>query len=147
MGSVDPRLSESTAHLSRLVTAHSELSDKIRSELVSLIKCLRGACTAATEYQQQERKNLKEILTGFKMNTSAPFIYFTDRGWANLTVPELVSIAELFANEAGIPIDRESKRRKEVLFKWFSDNWDQCEPVANDLVLEWARDQNEQGQE
>jgi hypothetical protein len=80
---------------------------------------------------------LDDMLRDFHMESSRAFLFFREKKWTELPMPHLVSIAELFAKEANIAIDREAKRRKGVLFKWLEDNWAAVLPLAEDLRLEF----------
>jgi hypothetical protein len=40
---------------------------------------------------------------------------------------------------SGCPLDRDDKRQKSLLFKWFDDHWDILEPLANATELEIAQ--------
>jgi hypothetical protein len=120
-----------------IASSHGELAQKLHVELARLLDCLRANSTGASECQQQERVMLDDLLRDFHPENSRPFLFFKENKWTDLAMPQLVSIAELFAKDANIPIDREAKRRKGVLFKWLDDHWDALLPYAQELRLEF----------
>jgi hypothetical protein len=54
----------------------------------------------------------------------------------DLKQEELVSIAELIAKRLDIRLDRDARRRKIVMVKWFDENWTAVEPLLSAIVLE-----------
>ena len=60
----------------------------------------------------------------------------TRRFGVNVKHAELVSIASVLANSANIRLDREAKRRKTVLVKWFEENFSAIQPFLDYVVLE-----------
>jgi hypothetical protein len=79
---------------------------------------------------------LDESLQNFVMEETRSWSFFQDRGWLKLPVPYLVSIAEVFSRKTSIPMDREAKRRKRLLFQWLEEHWDECLPYAMELELD-----------
>jgi hypothetical protein len=53
-----------------------------------------------------------------------------------LSQDELVSIADLVARKANLRLDRDARRRKPVMLKWFDENWQIIQPLLSDIVLE-----------
>jgi hypothetical protein len=49
---------------------------------------------------------------------------------------ELLSIADLIAEAIQIKPDRDARRRKIVMIKWFDDNWALIQPMLGSVVLE-----------
>jgi hypothetical protein len=49
---------------------------------------------------------------------------------------ELISIGHLVAARVGIRPDRDARRRKSVMLKWFEENWTVIEPLLGSIVLE-----------
>jgi hypothetical protein len=137
MTTADSRFLSVSTNVHQLLIEHPSLSEKVRGDLTKLVECLRRSSTGASEYQQQERTMLSDMLRDFEMTTSQPFLSFQERGWADLPVPNLVSIAELLAFHANIQLTRESKRRKPVLFKWLSEYWSQFSPWRSEIKLEF----------
>jgi hypothetical protein len=134
----DRRFAAACDAIAKLRSQDPAVGPKIEKEVSRLLETLRTGSTGASEIQQQERHILEGILDGFDMETSQPYLFFRGRGYENLPVQNLVSIAEVFSTATHIPMHREAKRRKPVLFKWFADNWDTFHPIAELLVIEWA---------
>lgn len=55
-----------------------------------------------------------------------------------LTRRSLYSFASLLAALSGIKLARDFTRRKDLLIKWFDDNYDELEPYSRFFVLEAA---------
>ena len=53
-----------------------------------------------------------------------------------LTCPELLSVAQIISRKTSLQLNRECKRRKIVLLKWFDENWDRISPIIANLKLE-----------
>jgi hypothetical protein len=49
---------------------------------------------------------------------------------------ELVSIASILAAQLNLKLDRDARRRKNVMVKWFEENWMRIEPLLGQIVLE-----------
>jgi hypothetical protein len=49
---------------------------------------------------------------------------------------ELRSLAEVVGAEIGVKVDREAKRRKEVLIKWFDENYALMGPILARIQME-----------
>jgi hypothetical protein len=71
---------------------------------------------------------IQERLHNFNYLDCAAYQEFTLRQWSKLKFPEICSICELLAEQARVNMDREAKRRKEVLFKWLDENWVKVSP-------------------
>ena len=61
-------------------------------------------------------------MNGFSLKDSIAWQEICKRYGPNLNQSELLSMAEIIGQEAGIKVDREAKRRKEVLIKWYEEN-------------------------
>lgn len=86
----------------------------------------------------REKERIAGRLQGFNPKDNPAWHQITQRFGANIKQPELLSIAEVLAQNAGIKLDRDAKRRKTVLIKWFSENWDRVVPYLDYVVLEDA---------
>lgn len=47
----------------------------------------------------------------------------------------LLSTAQIISKKISVELDREAKRRKSVLLKWFDDNWEQILPILQFVRL------------
>lgn len=86
----------------------------------------------------REKERIAGRLQGFNPKDNPAWHQITQRFGANIKQPELLSIAEVLATNACIKLDRDAKRRKTVLIKWFSENWDKIKPFLDYVVLEDA---------
>jgi hypothetical protein len=59
----------------------------------------------------------------------------TSRYGDGLNHAELLSVAEVVAYNLNVPLDREAKRRKSLLIKWFEDNMNEIEPFLDYVKL------------
>jgi hypothetical protein len=129
-------------HIPKIDSEFPELHEKLQSELKKIVETLTASSTGVSKYQQQERLILNNRLQSFEMKKSKSFFFFQEQGWTTRPFSNLVSIAELFSHKTGILMDRESKRRKTLLFKWLEDNWEACLPYAQRLDLEYEQTSN-----
>lgn len=83
-----------------------------------------------------EKIRVFKRLSGFVAKESMVWMELTRRFGDNLKHGELLSIAEVVSVNANILLDRDAKRRKTVLIKWFQENWAQIHPFLNYVVLE-----------
>lgn len=92
---------------------------------------------------ESERKKIDERLRGFSLNESKAWKSICEQFGPNLNQSELLSIAEVLCLEVNqtqrnlpLKVDREAKRRKEVLIKWFDENYTDLQPHLKTIVLE-----------
>ena len=83
-----------------------------------------------------EKKRISERLNGFNPRENNAWKEISRRFGSSIKQPELLSIATILANNANIRLDRDAKRRKTVLIKWFQENWDTISPFLDYVVLE-----------
>ena len=86
----------------------------------------------------KEKERIAHRLSGFDPKENQVWQEITNRFGGNIKQPELLSIAEVVSQNAGIKLDRDAKRRKSVLIKWFDENWALIEPYIGYVVLEEA---------
>jgi hypothetical protein len=142
MSGFDERFAAACECLTRIQSQRPDIGTKIQKEVARLLETLNEGSTGASEGQQQERHILEERLRGFVMEASRSYLFFQSRGWENCPFDNLKSIAEVFSRAANVPMDRDAKRRKPVLFRWFEDHWDELRPFAERLEIEWAGNDN-----
>ncbi|KAH0786439.1 hypothetical protein GPJ56_009650 [Histomonas meleagridis] len=75
-------------------------------------------------------------LAGFDAKESPVVQDINRRFGSDIKQGELVNIAAIIAENAGIKLDRDAKRRKSVLLKWFDENWTKIQPYLDYIVLE-----------
>ena len=84
----------------------------------------------------QELNRVHQRVKGFDINKSIAWKTLTNTFGDKLTHEELTSIAELIANTTKIKLDRDAKRRKIVLIKWFEEHWDTVRCYLPIITLE-----------
>lgn len=82
--------------------------------------------------QKKDSQSLKEI----NPKDNPVWQEITHRFGTNIKQPELLSIALILSSHFHIKIDRDAKRRKGILIKWFQENWNVIQPFLNNIVLE-----------
>ncbi|OHT15332.1 hypothetical protein TRFO_42593 [Tritrichomonas foetus] len=75
-----------------------------------------------SEVQNEDRKKADIRLQGFNPLESQVWREICQKYGSSLSQNELLSLAEVIASHIGTRVDREAKRRKEVLIKWFDEN-------------------------
>ena len=88
-------------------------------------------CQAPIKEQEKINKDLGE----FDYKNSPAWDLIKGRGWQNLSKCELLLIARVMSAYTHIPIDREPKRRKPVLVKWFNDHLEQTKECFNCITI------------
>lgn len=83
-----------------------------------------------------EKRRIRDRLNGFHPKQSLVWREIKRRFGNQLRHGELLSIAEVAATFAGVFLDRDAKRRKSVLIKWFQENWNVLLPYLSCVVLE-----------
>ena len=84
----------------------------------------------------KEKERIASRLSGFNPKDNMVWHEITQRFGASIKQPELLSIATVLAQNANIKLDRDAKRRKSVLIKWFEENWNAIHPFLDYVVLE-----------
>ena len=83
-----------------------------------------------------EKKRIKARLGEFHPKESIVWSEIRRRFGNKLKHGELLSIAEVTSAFARVFLDRDAKRRKSVLIKWFEENWATLSPYLSYVVLE-----------
>jgi hypothetical protein len=86
-----------------------------------------------------EKSRIATRLDGFNPKDNDVWRAITGKFGATLKQPELLSIARILSANANIKLDRDAKRRKSVLVKWFEENWSSISPFLEYVVLEDTR--------
>lgn len=89
-----------------------------------------------TNEGNKEKERITNRLNGFNPKDNPAWREITTRFGNNIKQPELLSIATVLASNANIKLDRDAKRRKSVLIKWFEENWKAILPFLDYVVLE-----------
>ena len=86
---------------------------------------------------KEELERVRLRVKNFDWKKSKVWKILTQQFGEKLTHEELTSVAELLSNSLKIKLDRDAKRRKIVLVKWFEENWSYIEPVLRYIVLDY----------
>jgi hypothetical protein len=86
-----------------------------------------------------ELARIQARLKGFDWEKSQSWAYFEGHYGPRISHGELLSIADLIATRTGIFPDRDARRRKSVLLKWFDDNWSRVVPWLGLVYLDIPR--------
>jgi hypothetical protein len=97
---------------------------------------LQAFMPASQIESNQEKERIASRLNGFNPKDNMVWRAISDRFGANIKQPELLSIATVISKSTGIKLDRDAKRRKSVLIKWFEENWASIAPYLEYVVLE-----------
>jgi hypothetical protein len=85
-----------------------------------------------------EKERIAQRLEGFNPRENQAWKEITQRFGPSIKHPELLSMAKVLANHAKLKLDRDAKRRKTVLLKWFEENWAALQPFLDYVALEDA---------
>jgi hypothetical protein len=89
-------------------------------------------------YAEEEKERVRRRVGAFDWKESKVWHGLTAHFGPKLNHEELISIAELIASHAKVKLDRDAKRRKIVLLKWFEENWLVVQPLLRVIVLDDA---------
>lgn len=144
------RFTQAQARILSIIAAKPELSGTVSERLSRLVSCLLHPTSnpfyhevvpgqtqdIARSHSELERKKVDERLRGFSLKTSPAWHEICTRFGSNLNQTELLSIAEVLGAQINVKVDREAKRRKEVLIKWFDENLMVILPYFSKMILE-----------
>jgi hypothetical protein len=82
-----------------------------------------------------EKQRIAKRLGGFNWSGSVAYRELCERFGTSLRQQDLLTIARALHPWCGLRLDRDAKRRKEVLLKLFDDNWPALEPCLGYIVL------------
>jgi hypothetical protein len=83
-----------------------------------------------------EKTRIANRLEGFNTKDNDIWTTISEHFGSGIKQQELLSIATVLAKHANIRLDRDAKRRKAVLIKWFAENWTAVSPFLSYVVLE-----------
>ena len=118
--------------------SRSQIAERVNCLLLDIAQPNRGQdrATEPIDYgrtaNELERKRVDARLNGFVYKESRAWHEITRYYGDGLNQAELLSIAEVIASQIGVKVDREAKRRKEVLIKWYDEN---IEPIIEIMPL------------
>ena len=82
-----------------------------------------------------EKQRIALRMNGFDLKENHIWEELTKRFGSNIKRGELTNIAKVLAEAANIKLDRDAKRRKSVLLKWFDEHWDTIYPLLDYVVF------------
>lgn len=83
-----------------------------------------------------ERTRIAKRLFGFNPKDNYVIKEIAKRFGGAIKQGELIGIASAIAEKANLKLDRDAKRRKNVLIRWFDENWETVGPLLDYVVLE-----------
>lgn len=117
----------------------SETKRRIRRRLNDLVNCLYFE-NNDNDPKEKERQVLHERLKNFDEKQCRAYRELERRGLISMTHVNLVQIAKVIAHRCEIKLDREAKRRKPILIKWFDENYDKAIPLLDKMELQYQED-------
>jgi hypothetical protein len=127
----NPPLDEATLHRLSMI-----MSIANQGTSVDLGQLIGAPIPAPVDNKEKER--IAERLGGFNSKDNFVWKEISNRFGNNIKQPELLSIANVLASHANLKLDRDAKRRKSVLIKWFDEHWAQVQPYLDYVLLEDA---------
>ena len=117
----DKRLQQAKKAIIALVDRNPALHASIAKHVNHFCRSIYSmdSCSIQTTH---ERLRIDDRIRNFEYEESEAWAELRKRGWDQLRQAELLSIALLLSMKLKVPIDREAKRRKNVLVKWFDEN-------------------------
>jgi hypothetical protein len=89
-----------------------------------------------TDIVSEERERIQRRIAGFNWKRSCAWHHLSSAYGPGINQQELVSIADLICPKLNIQLDRDARRRKIVMLKWFDENWAVIQPLLSLVVLE-----------
>ena len=133
--------------------------ERIRKSLIPKQKCICSACinlppefsvipplmlqnrslqTKPTHALSAEKERIEKRLQGFQYKNSNAWKTLIQLYGETVKRSTLCEIAKFISSAKQLKIDRDAKRRKDVLVKWFEDNWSDVYPF-----IKYVRVKNE----
>lgn len=88
----------------------------------------------------KERARINARLANFDWRDNIAWTRLKEQFGGNIKQPELLSVAEVIAKLTHLKVDRDAKRRKTVLVKWFCEHWDTIKDQLDKVVLDGGDD-------
>jgi hypothetical protein len=136
--SPEARYQVAKAEVLEMVAATPSTMEAVQRHLCHYLDQLGQKDTFSSQHTLNERQKIDQRVRNFDMKHCAAWRELRRRGWDRLSQTELLSIAQLLGKKLAIPVDREAKRRKSVLVKWFEENLIGLRPLLDcvELVFE-----------
>ncbi|KAK8889745.1 hypothetical protein M9Y10_034499 [Tritrichomonas musculus] len=131
------RLENALAQIKKVTENSGNSNQEIISHLSRLLQRLEMKNEELIKQTESERNKLTDRMSNFDFANSPAWMMIKKKGWDNLNHKELLSIASVIANKCNITLDREAKRRKPILVKWFDENLSAILPAVDFIQLEF----------
>jgi hypothetical protein len=87
-------------------------------------------------FLSDDRLRVRQRMGEFNWKMSATWARLRCLYGSQLSLAELISIADIIAQRLDIKADRDARRRKSVMIRWFDENWVQIQVILHIIVLE-----------
>ena len=94
-----------------------------------------------------EKRRIAMRMNGFDSKDNPVWNEISRRFGSNIKQGELTNIAKVIAESAQIKLDRDAKRRKSVLLKWFDENWAEIQPFLDYVRIDDISSEEERNEE
>jgi hypothetical protein len=131
----EARFGQAKGLITEISQSNPDASGKITHRLREFLQVIGEGRSGASAAIQQEREAIQTRLVGFDYLRCEAYLEFHRRDWLALKFPESVALVTILARRAGLSIDRESKRRKPLLFHWLHNHWDAIKPLLDQVEL------------
>lgn len=135
----------SNEKLGYLIPVIDECINQVKSALIPIHNPLSQQNCLIDEPVNDEKRRIAIRLNGFDTKENRAWKQLSARFGKTVKQNELTTIAQVIAQHAQIKLDRDARRRKSVLLKWFDENWNAIEPFLDYVVL--ADSDSEQNQQ
>ena len=86
--------------------------------------------------QSDDKEKVKAILGDFDPNKSEAWLTLEECFGVNVKQPPLLEIAKIIGQHVHINVNRNARRRKSVLIKWYHDNWNALKPYIKHFQVD-----------
>jgi hypothetical protein len=83
---------------------------------------------------EREKSFISEKLRGFVPTESLAWAGLTELFGKDISQEQLQSLAQIMSGLTHFDLSREFKRRKQMLIKWFDENWDVIGPLIQERI-------------
>ena len=119
------------------------ITEKIdETQMKTDFKTKKSSSKLSTKKKKRKRGDVNELVrvqkrvNGFDANCSDAWTALCQQFGNKITHEELVSIAEAIKPYCNIKLDRDARRRKSVILKWYQDNWADIKQYIQYVSLE-----------
>ena len=116
------QIDKAVEHLKGIKNISEADSSDLKLRVEELLELLYSPEEQESNMKHKDRKKAQYRVDGFNPKESQVWKKIWTSFGKNLSKNELQSLAEVIASHFNLKLDREAKRRKEVLIKWFDEN-------------------------